>query len=112
MGIAAELRAMAEEEQGQEGEGDEAGGGELKTTKKKSMGKQVTLTLNTATRMIGTMVEFKNVVCVCVPPSYHAMGLYMDAFEQQLQPQVHEQVSIFLLHACVFVRVIYMSMRD
>lgn len=53
-----------------------------------TVGQRVTLTLNTATRMLGGMVEFQHVVSVCVPPSYRAMGLYLDAFEQQLQPQV------------------------
>ena len=94
VGIAAELRAMDEEEDEDETSTIhvEDVNGEDNVAKKKRMGKKVTLTLNTATRMIGTMVEFKNVVCVCVPPSYHAMSLYMDAFEQQLQPQIEELI--------------------
>jgi hypothetical protein len=98
VGIAAELQALDEEEGGEEETDQGVHAHDAQThdqyqvTKKKNMGKQVTLTLNTATRMIGTMVEFKNVVCVCVPPSYHAMSLYMDAFEQTLLPQIEELV--------------------
>lgn len=104
--IAAEQRAV-EEAQGDDEEDSvtdvDTSAGKLEVEqaslnkRKKMLSKQVTSTLNTATRMIGSMVEFKNGVCVCIPPSYHAMSLYMDAFENQLRPQIEELVQDYAL---------------
>lgn len=53
---------------------------------------KVTVTLRSANEMIEIMTEFKNLVLICIPPSFDSMSLFLDAFEAQLSPRIFELV--------------------
>lgn len=60
---------------------------------KLKLSRQIKSTLGAATSLLSMMTEFKNEVGVCIPPRYNAILVFVEAFEQQLQPQIVSLVS-------------------
>jgi hypothetical protein len=49
--------------------------------------------MTAAGQVLAIMVSFKQWVVPCIPPEYDCMTMYLDAFEQQLQPRVESLVT-------------------
>jgi hypothetical protein len=58
-----------------------------------ALSSQMKSTLGAATSLLSMMTEFKNEVGLCIPPHYNAIDVFIEAFEQQLRPQIVAMVA-------------------